>query len=97
VGEALPDLRRACFIHGQLFPFLILGAPAFLDQLPEFFENCIAVEQLSTRGLSGTAFQLGLELLEGLIRFFIAQQGNLLGACPSIPQDRGNRANGIGT
>ncbi len=53
---------------------LLVGAPAFLDQLPEFFENCITVEQLSARSLGGAAFQLGFELLERLILFLTLQK-----------------------
>lgn len=39
-----------------IFEFVILGAPAFLDEMSEFFENCIAIEQFSTRSLGRAAF-----------------------------------------
>src|SRR5438445_5544431 len=47
------------------------GAPAFLDQLAEFIEDFIAVNQLSTFRLSCASFELDLKLLKILFSFFL--------------------------
>src|SRR3989442_7456484 len=47
------------------------GAPAFLDQLAEFIEDFISVNQLSTFRLGRASFELDLELLKTLFPFFL--------------------------